>query len=151
MHGLGTLVARRGRAILFSLHSTFVSLCIPFSGIKQENQMYNNRIKPRFVRLRDAPFYFGMDRNRFCAEIRPHLDEYRIGIQGIAFCSDQMAAVAEAYKAEHMLKHAKKGGTIWPRKNHRVSLREAKYGTSINPSSGSAFAKAVTRLNLVKR
>ena len=40
---------------------------------------------PRLIRFRDAPFYVGMDRNRFNTEIRPYLTEISIGIQGIAF------------------------------------------------------------------
>ena len=40
---------------------------------------------PRLIRLRDAPFYLGMDRNRFNAEVRPQLTEIPIGEQGIAF------------------------------------------------------------------
>ena len=42
-------------------------------------------ILPRFTRLRDAPTYLGLDRNRFSAEVRPTLIEIPIGIQGIAF------------------------------------------------------------------
>jgi len=42
-------------------------------------------IAPRFLRLRDAPAYLGMDRNRFNAEVRPHLTQIRIGKQGVAF------------------------------------------------------------------
>jgi len=40
---------------------------------------------PRLLRLRDAPTYLGMDRNRFNVEVRPHLMEIPIGEQGIAF------------------------------------------------------------------
>jgi hypothetical protein len=40
---------------------------------------------PRFIRLRDAPFYLGMDRNRFNAEVRKDLTTIPIGRQGIAF------------------------------------------------------------------
>jgi hypothetical protein len=40
---------------------------------------------PRFIRLRDAPRYLGMDKNRFNREVRPHVPGIRIGIQGIAF------------------------------------------------------------------
>jgi hypothetical protein len=40
---------------------------------------------PRLIRLRDAPFYLGMDRNRFNSEVRPYLTEIPIGTQGIAF------------------------------------------------------------------
>lgn len=40
---------------------------------------------PRLVRFRDAPFYLGMDRNRFNGEVRPQIKEIPIGTQGIAF------------------------------------------------------------------
>ena len=42
-------------------------------------------IQPRLIRFRDAPFYLGMDRNRFNAEVRPQITEIPIGEQGIAF------------------------------------------------------------------
>ncbi len=37
---------------------------------------------PRLLRLRDAPTYLGMDRNRFNSEVRPCLTEIPIGEQG---------------------------------------------------------------------
>ena len=40
---------------------------------------------PRLIRLRDAAFYLGMDRNRFNREVRPHIPALPIGAQGIAF------------------------------------------------------------------
>ncbi len=40
---------------------------------------------PRFIRLRDAPSYLGMDRNRFNRDVRPLLSAIPIGTQGIAF------------------------------------------------------------------
>ena len=40
---------------------------------------------PRFLRLRDAPAYLGMDKNRFNREVRRHLTQIPIGKQGIAF------------------------------------------------------------------
>lgn len=42
-------------------------------------------ILPRLIRFRDAPFYLGMDRNRFNREVRPYVPQIRIGTQGIAF------------------------------------------------------------------
>jgi hypothetical protein len=39
----------------------------------------------RFIRLRDAPAYLGMDKNRFNREVRPSVLALRIGTQGIAF------------------------------------------------------------------
>ena len=34
---------------------------------------------PRFIRLRDAPAYLGMDKNRFKREVRPCVLTLRIG------------------------------------------------------------------------
>ncbi len=42
-------------------------------------------IQPRFIRLRDAPHYLGMDKNRLNTEVRPLLMEIPIGEQGITF------------------------------------------------------------------
>ena len=42
-------------------------------------------IMPRLIRLKDAPSYIGMDKNRFNCLVRPQLIEIPIGSQGIAF------------------------------------------------------------------
>lgn len=42
-------------------------------------------MQPRLIRLRDAPKYLGMDKNRFNNEVRPYLVTLKIGSQGIAF------------------------------------------------------------------
>src|SRR5580658_3779897 len=55
-------------------------------------------VAPRFIRLRDAPLFFGMDKNRFNREVRPHLTEIRIGKQGRAFDRLEMETAAEEYK-----------------------------------------------------
>jgi len=52
---------------------------------------------PRLVRLRDAPAYLGMDRNRFNSEVRPHLTNIPIGRQGIAFDRLELDAWVEDY------------------------------------------------------
>ena len=52
---------------------------------------------PRLVRLRDAPAYLGMDRNRFNHEVRPHLTRIPIGQQGIAFDRLELDAWVEDY------------------------------------------------------
>ena len=39
---------------------------------------------PRFIRLRDAPRYLDMDKNRFNSDGRLHLTVIRIGTQGVA-------------------------------------------------------------------
>ena len=44
-----------------------------------------NNIAPRLIRMRDAPAYLGMDKNRFISEVRPFLTEIPLGKQAIAF------------------------------------------------------------------
>ena len=53
------------------------------------------QIQPRLIRLRDAPAYLGMDRNRFNREARKELTEIPIGKQGIAFDRIEMDDWAE--------------------------------------------------------
>jgi len=57
---------------------------------------------PRFIRLRDAPFYLGMDRNRFNLEVRPYVDEVSIGKQGIAYDRLDLDAWADDYKTQNV-------------------------------------------------
>ena len=52
---------------------------------------------PRLVRLRDAPTYLGMDRNRFNNEVRLHLTNIPIGQQGIAFDRLELDAWVDDY------------------------------------------------------
>ncbi len=52
---------------------------------------------PRIIRLRDAPFYLGMDRNRFNAEVRQCLTCIPIGRQGIAFDRLELDAWVDDY------------------------------------------------------
>ena len=54
-------------------------------------------LQPRFVRLRDAPKYLGMDRHRFNLEVRPYLLEIPIGKQGIAFDRLEIDVWVEEY------------------------------------------------------
>src|SRR5258706_3445626 len=56
-------------------------------------------ILPRLLRLRDAPSYVGMDRNRFNVEVRPYLVEIPIGKQGVAFDRRELDAWADQYMA----------------------------------------------------
>jgi hypothetical protein len=56
---------------------------------------------PRLIRLRDAPYFFGMDKNRFNREVRPLLTEIQVGKQGRAFDRLEMEAAAEDYKSRN--------------------------------------------------
>ncbi len=60
-----------------------------------------SRYLPRFVRLRDAPDYLGMDRNRFNRLVRPNLVDIPIGKQGIAFDRLDLDDWADQYKSRN--------------------------------------------------
>lgn len=55
-------------------------------------------MQPRLIRLRDAPTYLGMDRNRFNNEVRPFLITLKIGRQGIAFDRIDLDHWADEFK-----------------------------------------------------
>lgn len=54
-------------------------------------------ILPRFISLRDAPRYLGMDKNRFKLEVRPLLLEIPISRNGVAFDRHALDAWADEY------------------------------------------------------
>ena len=56
---------------------------------------------PRVIRLRDAHYYLGMDRNRFRHEVRPYVMEIPIGPQGIGFDRLDLDAWWEQYKSRN--------------------------------------------------
>ena len=51
--------------------------------------------------MRDAPFYLGMDKNRFNAEVRPYVVEIRMGKQGVALDRFDLDAWVDQYKARN--------------------------------------------------
>ncbi len=53
------------------------------------------------MRLRDAPDYLGMDRNRFNRLVRPNLVVIPIGKQGIAFDRLDLDGWADQYKSRN--------------------------------------------------
>jgi predicted DNA-binding transcriptional regulator AlpA len=56
-------------------------------------------MQPRLIRLKNASKYLGMDKNRFNKEVRPYLQELRIGTQGIAFDRLDLDQWVDQYKA----------------------------------------------------
>ena len=100
-------------------------------------------IIPRLIRFRDAPRYLGMDRNRFNAEVRPHLVEIRIGKQGIAFDRLELDAWVDQYKARNGCPAEPSGVISWQRQRHLASLKEAKSGTLTKGSGEEEFAAAL--------
>ena len=101
---------------------------------------------PRLIRLRDAPFYLGMDRNRFNAEVRPYVIEIPIGEQGIAFDRLDLDAWADQYKSRNgrPASHSE-GEQTWDANEPQGFASATGSGTSKSRSSDRKFAKALER------
>ncbi len=102
-------------------------------------------IQPRMIRLRDAPAFFGMDKNRFNREVRPLLTEIRIGVQGRAFDRLEMEAAADDYKSRNGRPAAQRS-TPWDKQRRRDSSNAVGSGTSTKLFEESEFAKALERV-----
>ena len=119
-------------------------------GFRKTRHMAVQTIIPRILRLRDAPHYLGMDRNRFNAEVRPHLTEVPIGKQGIGFDRLELDAWFEDYKSRNG-RPARKGVNAWDASKYPALLSGPASGTSTNASSGGEFARALEQLKTKKR
>lgn len=108
-------------------------------------------IIPRFIRMRDAPKYLGMDKNRFSAEVRPFITEIPIGSQGIAFDRLDLDAWADQYKAQNAIKRIRREDVI-PRSAQPASRRKVTSGTSTNRSETSVdYVKVLAQLRSKNR
>jgi hypothetical protein len=101
-------------------------------------------VQPRIIRFRDVPGYLGMDRNRFNADVRPHL--IPIGIQGIAFDRLELDAWVDDYKFRNGRPGRSKGVKPWDANEYPASSSGLGSGMSTNASAGGEFAKALERL-----
>ncbi len=100
----------------------------------------------RLIRVRDAPRYLGMDKNRFNAEVRPNLTEIVIGLQGIAFDRLDLDCWADDYKIRNGRPGKQKGtNKLWDEKQSPVSSIARGSGTSTKLSEEDAFAKALVK------
>jgi hypothetical protein len=112
------------------------------------------QLLPRVIRIRDAPFYLGMDKNRFNTEVRPWLTEIRIGTQGIAFDRLELDAWFDNYKTRAGKPGAQKQHSLenktWQRKSP-ASSKGVIAGTSTKSSKDAAFAKALAQATSKKR
>ena len=106
---------------------------------------------PRLLRLRDAPTYLGMDRNRFSIEVRPELTEIPIGEQGIAFDRFELDAWIDDYIAQHGRHARSNGAEQWQERKRQASSNGQASGTSTNTSTAGEFAQALEQINLKKQ
>ena len=108
------------------------------------------RLLPRLVRFRDAPYYLGMDRNRFNREVRPCLTQIPIGRQGIAFDRLELDAWVDDYVSCNGRPAAQRRKP-WDVRNRQDSSIAAGSGTSTRESEVGAFAKALAKATSKKR
>lgn len=97
---------------------------------------------PRFIRLKDAPYYLGMDKNRFNSEVRTGLREIRIGRRGVAFDRVDLDAVADNIK-ESNGRPAQKGGNKWDARHRQASLSGTGSGILTSELTAEGFARAL--------
>ena len=106
---------------------------------------------PRIIRFRDAPFYLGMDKNRFNKEVRPFITELKIGTQGIAFDRLDLDAWVDDYKSRVGRPGTRKLEKESCQKRHLASPRGTTSGTSTKSSRESDFTKALDQVTSKKR
>jgi hypothetical protein len=107
---------------------------------------------PRFIRLRDAPRYLGMDKNLFNHDVRPHITTIPIGTQGIAFDRVDLDSWADHYKHRNGRPAARsERRKPWETQQRQVSPSEAGSGISTSSTEEVAFAKALARVASRKR
>ena len=108
---------------------------------------------PRLIRLRDAAYYLGMDRNRFNAEVRQFLTNIPIGRQGIAFDRLELDAWVEDYvscngrrpKASIPEDDTCQNVTACRGSARKVAPGTSKSAADSHPEGGSAKARAHLR------
>lgn len=99
---------------------------------------------PRLIRLRDAPAYLGMDKNRFNEEVRPSLIAIPIGGHGIAFDRIDLDAWVDHYKACSGRPAERR--ELWDENAYQDWSKEAKPGISEKELTDSGFAKALDQV-----
>ena len=105
---------------------------------------------PRLIRLKDAPFYLGMDKNRFNQEVRPHLVEVNIGKQGVAFDRIDLDAWVDNYINRNGRPNSQRGEKIWDEKKSPDCIKETVSGRSTKKSEVDEFAKALEKATCKK-
>ena len=108
------------------------------------------KFPPRLIRLRDAPCYLGMDRNKFNREVRPLLVEIPLGIQSIAFDRLDLDAWVDDYKSRNGRPGQLEGDQLWDKKERRDCTKGTISGTSTKSSMGGGFEKAAKQALLSK-
>ena len=108
-------------------------------------------LQPRMIRLKDAPGYLGMDRNRFNTEVRPFITEMRVGKQGIAFDRLDLDAWADHYKSRNGRPVQPKGERLWDAKERQGSDYVGASGKSTRSFSDNELSNLLDQATSRKR
>ena len=102
----------------------------------------------RIFRAGEAPGYFGVNRNLFNSDFRPHLTELPMSSQAIGFDRYEMDELIDKILAAkgRPARPYEPGESSWAERTRRVSSIDRAYGTSTNGSKGSEFAKVLEQL-----
>jgi hypothetical protein len=120
--------------------------------VMSEQRRVSSHLLPHLIRLREASFYLGMDRNRFNREVRPYLTEIPIGTQGIAFERLELDAWVDHYKSCNGRPGQPRGDQLWDANARQGSASGAISGTSKSRSKDlDRFTKALERATFGRR
>jgi hypothetical protein len=113
-------------------------------------------ILPKLIRLKDAPFYLGMDRHKFNADVRPYVVEIRDKGRGVRFDRLDLDAWADQYKSRNGRGDVSIGEKQWQNHNLLDSVKKAESGTlkkesKITKKAGSENRLASQYLNDVRQ
>jgi len=102
-------------------------------------------LMPRIIRVKDAPAYVGMTRNRFNSDVRPHIQALQIGDGGIGFDRLDLDAWVDTEKQRQQK------DTQWHKNAPQDLLNAATPGTSTNAIAANSSAAALEQTILQKR
>ncbi len=109
-------------------------------------------ILPRLIRIRDAPDYLGLDRNRFNIEVRPYWVGIPIGEQGVGFDCLDLHAWIEDCKSRNGRPGKRQGeNEPWDARRSLAFTKGTRSGISTGLSEEEEFAKALERATSKKR
>ena len=101
-------------------------------------------LQPRILRLKDAPAYLGMDKNKFNELVRPFVTEIRYGSMSVGFDRLDLDAWADEYKGRNGRPGQKGGNNPWREKRKcQVSSNGGASGTSTRDFEAREFEKAL--------
>lgn len=103
-------------------------------------------LQPRLIRMKDAPKYLGMTKNKFKADVRPSLKFVSIGKRGIAF--DKLDLDTWVEQKKRCDGRPNDRSNTWDVNAYRDSTRVEAPGTLIKPSSEEEFTKILKQLRL---